>query len=172
VTKKLTAFLSAADLAALAATESRLTAEGVPLPLATSVARLDALYAALDIVEISRESNRGVELAAAVYFALVGNLNLRWVAGQVATLPAASHWQTMARAAMRDDLANLQRQLTMAVLAHSPSLSDAASLLAAWQQHLATPLLRLRELIADLQGAKEADLAQMSVLLRELRVLV
>ncbi len=172
VTKKLTGFLSAEDLAALTTAESALTAEGVPAPLATSVARLDALYAALDIVEIAQESKRSVELAAAVYFALVGKLQMRWIAHQASTLPSGSHWQSMARAAMRDDLANLQRQLTLAVLMHSPALTAVVPLLAAWEQHQAKALARMREVMADLQQVREVDLAQMSVLLRELRGLV
>jgi glutamate dehydrogenase len=172
ITNKLTTFLSPEDLAALTSAEQKLTADGVPAPLATSVARLDALYSVLDIVEISDQTKRGVELSAAVYFALVGKLNLRWLAGQVTLLPSDTHWQSMARAAMRDDLANLQRQLTEGVMKLSPTLNDAPKLIGAWEQHHAKALQRMKEVMEDLRQARESDLAMLSVLLRELRVLV
>ena len=78
----------------------------------------------------------------------------------------------MARAAMRDDLANLQRQLAAGVLALSPSLSETQALLTAWEEHHSKALTRMREVMADLKQARESDLAMLSVLLRELRVLV
>jgi glutamate dehydrogenase len=172
IAKRLPEFLSADDLLALQTAEARLTQQGVPAALATSVARLDAMYSVLDIVEISQEIKRPVELAASVYFALVGKLNLHWVAAQVGSLPSDTHWQSMARAAMRDDLANLQRQLTNGVLTFSPSLNDATKLIAAWEQHHAKALTRMYEVVDDLKKARETDLAMLSVLLRELRVLV
>lgn len=172
VSSRLGEFLSPEDLAAIKQTELRLTERGVPAALASAVARLDALYSVLDIVEVSVEKNRDVPLAGAVYFALVGKLDLRWAAGQIAALPADTHWQSMARAAMRDDIANLQRQLTAGVLNLSPQLTDAASLIDAWSSHHHKALARMHEVMADLKQARESDLAMLSVLLRELRVLV
>ncbi len=172
IAKRLPAFLSADDLAALQTAETHLVKLGVPAALATSVARADAMYSVLDIVETSLDTKRPVELAASVYFALVGKLKLRWVAAQVSSLPADTHWQSMARAAMRDDLANLQRQLTTGVLTLSPSINDAGGLISAWESHHAKALARMYEVVDDLKKARETDLAMLSVLLRELRVLV
>ncbi len=171
VSAKLGTLLSGEDLASLQAAEARLTGLGVPAELASGIARLDAMYSVLDIVEVSHESKRAVELCAAVYFALVGKLGLRWVAGRVTALPTDSHWQAMARAAMRDDLANLQRQLTDGVLKLSPKISTTGSLIGSWEEHHDKSLARMREVMDDLKGARESDLAMLSVLLRELRVL-
>ncbi|MEP7156264.1 MAG: NAD-glutamate dehydrogenase domain-containing protein, partial [Betaproteobacteria bacterium] len=169
--KRLPEFLSPQDLAAMQAGEAHLTAQGVPAALASEVARSDAMYSVLDIVESAREFNRHVELAAQVYFALVGKLDLRWVASQVTALPFDTHWQAMARAAMRDDLANLQRQLTSGVLKLSPAITDPEKLIAEWEAHHEKALIRMREVMTDLKSARESDLAMLSVLLRELRVL-
>ena len=171
VSSQLGQFLSAEDLAAIKQAEFHLTERGVPTELAIAVARLDAMYSVLDIVEISVEKSREVQLAGAVYFALVGKLDLRWATSQIAALPADTHWQAMARAAMRDDIANLQRQLTACVLSLSPQLSDATELIAAWSTHHEKALNRMREVMDDLKHARESDLAMLSVLLRELRVL-
>ena len=172
ISDRLPQFLSREDLEALQDVEAKLTAKGVPADLASAAARLDAMYSVLDIVEISAELKREVALAAAVYFALAGKLGLRWLAGQVASLPYQSQWQTMARAAMRDDLANLQRQLAAGVLKLSPELGEPAALIAAWEAHHDKALVRMREVMAELKLARESDLAMLSVMLRELRVLV
>jgi glutamate dehydrogenase len=99
-------------------------------------------------------------------------LSLRWVASQVTSLPPDTHWQAMARAAMRDDLANLQRQLTESVLKLSPQATDAKTAIAAWEAHHDKAVARMRDVMEDLEAARERDLAMLSVLLRELRVLV
>jgi glutamate dehydrogenase len=171
VSKRLNEFLSGGDLTALKDAEARLVAQKVPAGLAHAVARLDAMYSVLDIVEVSQELSRPVEQAAAVYFALMGKLGLRWVASQIAALPTDTHWQAMARAAMRDDLANLQRQLAARVLMLSPKEVDTAKLIANWESHNAKALARMHEVMIDLKSARESDLAMLSVLLRELRVL-
>jgi glutamate dehydrogenase len=113
-----------------------------------------------------------VSLAATAYFVLAGKLEMRWLADQVTRLPSDSHWQAMARAAMRDDLANLQRQLASAVLSLSPDLTDSGDLIAKWEKHHDKALARMREVMSDLKSARESDLAMLSVMLRELRVLV
>ena len=172
ISDRLPEFLSSEDSRALKDVEAKFTSKGVPPDLATASARLDAMYSVLDIVEISQELKREVALAASVYFTLVGKLGLRWLAGQITSLPYQSHWQAMARAAMRDDLANLQRQLASGVLKHSPEEADPAALIDAWEKHHDKALVRMREVMADLKSARESDLAMLSVMLRELRVLV
>jgi glutamate dehydrogenase len=151
-----------------------LVAEGVPRELANAIAHTDAMYSLLDIVEASSELKRPVTVAAAVYFTLAGKLSLNWVAAQVGKLPTDSHWQAMARASMRDDLANLQRQLTESVLQLSPdanSLEGARQALTVWETHHAKALAHMYEVMDDLKTARDTDLAMLSVLLRELRVL-
>ena len=165
-------FLAADDLAALTAAEQELCAQGVPSATAVAVAASDMVYAALDIVDVARAAGRPAQLAASLYFQLAGRLNLRLLTTQIGALPADSHWQAMARAAMRDDVAALQRQLTAAVLQASPQVDDAAALLAAWEQRSTRALARLSELLDDLQQVREPDLSMIAVLLRELRQLV
>ena len=177
VARRLPDFLSTEDLAALNAVQSRLVGQGVSASLAGDIARLDAMYSVLDIVECAQELKRPVELAAQVYFALVGKLDMRWIAGQVAALPADTHWRAMARAAMRDDLANLQRQLAFGVMglarqSKATSSDNAAHLIEAWELHHDKALARMREVMADLKSVRNCDLAMLSVLSRELRVLV
>ena len=171
VAKSLPQVLSADDLAHVAARETGLAALAVPPALAARIARLDAMYAVLDIVELAAESKREVALVATLYFDLVGKLNLRWLAAQITKLPSDTQWQAMARSAMRDDLANLQRQLAARVLALSPAIARAPALVQAWEANQELPLKRMRDVMIEISGARETDLAMLSVLLRELRVL-
>jgi glutamate dehydrogenase len=160
------------DRTSIEQSQRLLIEQGVPAALAAKVAQTDAIYSVLDIVEISTEHRQSVELAAGIYFALVNRLSLRWAASQITSLPTDSHWQALARAAMRDDLANLQRQLTESVVKLSPSAATATAAIEHWQQHHHLAITRLQDVVTDLKSARESDLAMLSVLLRELRVLV
>jgi glutamate dehydrogenase len=171
VSTRLNDYVSAEDREALKAAEARYESKAVPHALAAIIARSESVYAALDIVELSNELQRPVPLAAAVYFAMTGRLSLRWLASRVTALPTNSHWQSMARAAMRDDLSNLQRQLTESVLRLSPKADSADAAIAAWEKHHDKALARMHEVMDDLRQARETDLAMLSVMLRELRVL-
>lgn len=171
VSTRLNDYVSAEDREALKAAEARYESKGVPHALAAIIARSESVYAALDIVELSHQLKRLVPLAAAVYFAMTGRLSLRWLASRVTALPTNSHWQSMARAAMRDDLSNLQRQLTESVLRLSPNADSADAAIGAWETHHAKALARMHEVMDDLRQARETDLAMLSVMLRELRVL-
>jgi len=171
LSSRLTDLLSADDLSSLRSQQQHLVTQGVPESVASAVAHADSMYSVLDIVEVSTQLQRPVEFAAGVYHALVGRLALRWVARQVSSLPTDSHWQALARAAMRDDLANLQRHLTESVMRLSPQARNADEAVATWERHHAKALARMQEVMDDLKLASDVDLAMLSVLLRELRVL-
>jgi glutamate dehydrogenase len=111
-----------------------------------------------------------VESVAALYVALVGELELRWFADRITQLPTDTPWQALARNALRDDLASQQRALTTTVA----KLSEAAEpqqMLDAWKERYAPAILRLKTMIEELKRQGSLDLAVLSVLLRELRAL-
>ena len=170
VRDSLSALLNQADLVALRARQQTLMDQGVPANTAETVAGLDAAYAALDIVEAASKSGKTVELVATVYFALVGKLEIRWFAKQISALPTGTHWQALARNAMRDDLSNQQRQLTLAVVNLSPTESDAQVMMASWEESHQLTLSRIAEMVSDFKTGT-VDLAMLSVVLRELRAL-
>ena len=93
---------------------------------------------------------------------------------QIGKLPANSHWQGLARVAMRDDLSALARALARSVLHTGTASSSAkpAALIDAWEAQREFQLARCRQLLADLKPAPALDMAMLSVLLRELRSLV
>src|SRR6185437_10986075 len=111
----LAAIVGAEDRAAFEQAALRLANQGVPTPLARRTAALDALYAALDVTEVAIAQSKGVQALAALYFALVGELELGWFARKIALLPTDTPWQALERNALRDDLASQQRALTASV---------------------------------------------------------
>ncbi len=171
VRSQLPGALAPGDRAAWEAYVTRLTGEGVPQALAESLAGMDSLYAVLDVTEVALDQKKSMESMAALYFALVGELGLRWVAERITALPTDTSWQALARNALRDDLAVQQRALTSAVSSLSPDGRDPAAMLAEWKDRYAPALTRLRSMTDELKRGGVIDLAVLSVLLRELRAL-
>ncbi|MBW8722956.1 MAG: NAD-glutamate dehydrogenase [Polaromonas sp.] len=162
--------LSEGDRAAWEATVNRFTSEGVPREVAERTASLGALYAVLDVTEVALDQKKSVESMAALYFALVGELELRWFSDRITQLPTDTNWQALARNALRDDLASQQRALTATVAKLSES-ADPAAMLASWRERYAPAILRLKSMIEEMKRQGALDLAVLSVLLRELRSL-
>jgi len=142
---------------------------GVPPALVARVACLDELYSALDIVEVAATLGRPVDLVARVYFALGGLLDLHWMGHQISILPTDTHWQGLARTALRDDLSSQARTLCADALRESPAVDEVAALVAAWQAKRGFQLERCRLLWAEIRASSAPDMPMLSVALRELR---
>jgi glutamate dehydrogenase len=148
---------------------ARYAASGAPETLARQVASLDNLFSVLDIVEIAGRHGRPVETVASVYFRLSSVLGLQWLRERIGQLSGDGHWQALARAAMRDDLSNLQRVLTAEVIAGADGAAAPEDMIAAWQRENAGPIERAGQLLAEVGNAQSVDLPMLSVALRELR---
>src|SRR5438093_7483694 len=96
-----------AERTAFTAAASRLEKEGVPHDLAARIAGLDAMFNALDIVEVADSLKRDIEPVARLHFALAGELDFPWLRARIGMLSADNHWETLAKAARRDDLAGM-----------------------------------------------------------------
>ena len=165
-------FLSRDDSAGLLQAAQRLIQSEVPDDLAMRLVSFDPLYSALDVVEIATETKRSVEEVAGVYFGFGARLDLSWLRKQIGGLPADSHWQTLAKAALGDDVSNLERELTGLVLKLSPQVKVSDALIKEWEVQNKSALEHCRQVLADLQSAGNLDLSMLSVALRELRNLV
>jgi glutamate dehydrogenase len=166
---QLPGMLAPADRATFEATVARLSGQGVPPELARDLAGLDALYAVLDATEVARETGRPLEVVARLYFALAGDLEIRWIADRITALPTDTPWQALARNALRDDLAGQQRALATAAARLAPGADDPAAMMAGWKERYAQPIARLSAMREELKRAGALDLAVLSVLLREIR---
>ena len=131
------------------------------------IASSGGLVAALDVSEVAEAVQRDVAEVARAHVAVAGRLGLARLRQQVEALPSESHWQTLAKAALGDDLAQLQRAITQAVL--QSGTGTVADMLAQWEAQNGDALDRARRQLAELADAPAADLAMLSVALRELR---
>ena len=156
--------LPASEQSAFRAATDRLEKEGVPTELARRAAGFDAIFSALDIVEVAGELKHDIDPVARVHFALAGELDFPWLRSSIGRLAAETHWQTLAKAALRDDLASLLRALSQDVLSDS-----AADPICAWKTRNAVRYERFRQILADLRAAESPELAMLSVAMRELR---
>ena len=92
---------------------------------------------------------RDIEPVARLQFALAGELDFPWLRAVIGRLPADSHWDTLAKAALRDDLAGMLRALAADALKSNGS--DPASMIAAWKKRNAVLYERFRQVLADLR---------------------
>ncbi|MCW2710656.1 MAG: gdhB 2, partial [Marmoricola sp.] len=92
------------------------------------------------------------------HFEVGERLGLPLLVSRILALPREDRWQTMARAALRDDLHAVHTQLTAQELAGRPP-SD---------KDIAQAVTTLQEILAD----EDADLARLSVALRVVRKLL
>lgn len=144
----------------------------MPGELAERVAAMVPAYSTFDLVEIATYAGRPVSEVAEVYFDLADRLQLARLRERVIALPRDSRWNSMARAALRDDLYAAHATLTRDVLIHSrPGLSPEERL-ASWTEANQAAVTRSRQTLSEIWESDTFDLATLSVALRAVRTLV
>jgi glutamate dehydrogenase len=164
--------LPRADRDRSARTAEQLVAEAVPLELARRVAHLETLVPALDLVEITAATGLSFDEVAGVYFAIDDRLELHALRERIAALPREERWEALARRALWEDLQSEQRALAADVLRESEG-GAAGERVQRWIAQNAAPVERCVQVLADVKaGAAAADLATLSVAVREIRNLI
>jgi glutamate dehydrogenase len=108
---------------------------------------------------------------AAVHFRLGHRLRLHWLHERIVALPREDRWQAMARAALRDDLYTLHRDMTAEVLRAGPRLESPEERVNGWVEcHPGAD--RCLETLADIGAGRTYDLTTLSVAVREVRDLL
>ena len=152
------------------AAREELVAAGVPQDLAAASAGLLTQFPLLDVVEAA--ASLGVEAAEAapVYFEVAERYGEDALLDAITALPRADRWQSLARAAMREDLYAVMAAITSAVLAGTGP-GTPAERIAAWEEDHGQ-LERVRSTLAEVREQGAADIAALSVALRLLRSVV
>jgi glutamate dehydrogenase len=160
------------ELAAYHQRRETLEEAGVPEELASRVAVLPPSYMLLGIIEVAVREGLDPTTVARVHFALGERLGLPLLVQRILALPRADRWQTMARAALRDDLHAVHTQLTAQVLATTPADESAPARIAAWEDADDVVVPRAAETLEEICSDDQADLARLSVGLRVVRGLL
>ena len=172
VMAELPTLMTGRELDAFEQRRDALVAASVPEDLATRVAVLPPSYMVLSVVETAaREEIDPLEVAR-VHFALGERLGLPLLVARILALPRDDRWQTMARAALRDDLHAVHAQLTSQVLAGTSSDDPAPVRIAAWEEDDEVVVTRAVATLEEICADDEADLARLSVGLRVVRGLL
>jgi len=149
-----------------------LMTRGAPEDLASRVAVLPTAYVLLGIVETAQRDELEPSDVARVHFALGERLGVPALLQRIVQLPRADKWQTMARAALRDDLNGVHTQLTAQVLRSTDSGGSAPARIAEWEESDAILVSRAAETLGQICADEDTDLARVSVGLRVVRGLL
>jgi glutamate dehydrogenase len=139
---------------------------GLPDALAERLAPLAFMTQTLDIIELAEERNLDVGSVAELYFELGRALKLDWISEQIETLRVQGRWRAMARATLRDRLAQQQRALLCAVLERYSDRPPREAL-DWWLNTHAADAERIRLSVEEIQASGEMDFAILSVALTE-----
>jgi glutamate dehydrogenase len=145
---------------------------GVPEDLAVRVAVLPPAYSVLTIVETAKRDGVDPMEVARVHFALGERLGLSALVSRILALPREDRWQSMARAALRDDLHTVHAQLTAKVLAETSADEPAPVRVADWEEGDEVVVSRAVETLDEICADEHADLARLSVGLRVVRTML
>jgi glutamate dehydrogenase len=151
----------------------RLQGAGVPEELAATAAVAPLLPAALDLAVVAERTGAPIALAGRVQQCLAERLGLVPLRERVIALPRDRRWNSMARASLRDDLADEQASLTADVLTLRSSEADsaeaAARLVGAWEQSWDPSQQRAAAQLADITAGGRLELAELLVAVRTIR---
>jgi glutamate dehydrogenase len=164
--------LTGRELRAFEARRNSLLGKGVPEELAVRVAVLPPAYAVLGIVETAKRDDLDPLEVARVHFALGERLGLSALVARILSLPREDRWQSMARAALRDDLHAVHAQLTAKVLAETSSEQPAPARVADWEEQDEVVVTRAVTTLDEICADEHADLARLSVGLRVVRTML
>jgi glutamate dehydrogenase len=171
VQQALPKILTGRDLEALEQRLKSYQAAGVPEELATAIVALPRAYPGLTIQQTAAESGVDVLKVAELHFTLGQRLGLDRLLARIIELPREDRWQTMARAALRDDLHTVHAELTAQVLNwNGAATRSARDVVLGWERaNSAVP-----ESVRTLRSitSSRSDLARTSVGLRVVRSLL
>ncbi|MFH8222923.1 NAD-glutamate dehydrogenase [Streptomyces sp. NPDC018057] len=149
-----------------------LSAAGVPDELAARVAGFSSAFPALDIVSVADRMGRDPMDVAEVYYDLADRLAITQLMDRIIELPRDDRWQSMARAAIREDLYAAHAALTADVLAVGDAAATPEQRFEVWEEKNAPILSRARTTLEEIRGSDAFDLANLSVAMRTMRTLL
>ena len=157
------------ERAAHDARTAELERAGVPADLATSVAELNALHSAPDIVELAAARRLSVVSAARAYAAVGTEFCLDWLRQRIEALDTEGHWHAVARGSLREALYESHRRLAQRVLTETRE-RDPAAAVAQWTRAHSAEAAHARSVVNDIRSQQTAiDFASLSVALQAVR---
>lgn len=150
-----------------------LSKTGIPENIASNIARLEYEYGLLPIIQLASSCQYTLENTARAWL-LVGNyFEFDWLRTQICKQVSETHWDTLTRVALLDDLDAQQTRLTHSLLyfiakEDKQSFSSLPESLNSWKTVHDDFYKRWKRLLADLRSTAELKLMVLSIALRTL----
>ncbi|GAA3319644.1 NAD-glutamate dehydrogenase [Arthrobacter ramosus] len=149
---------------------------GLPHELGLRASELLVSYGLLDISAIAEELQEPVEDVAEVYFAVFERISAIPLLEHITLLPRDTHWEALARAALRDDMYLVLADMTKAVVRHTPrsseAVADPVARIEDWERGNIEQLARIQDTIKEAIKPGPVDIAALSVAVKLLRAMV
>ena len=149
---------------------------GLPHDLGLRASELLVSYGLLDISAIAEELQEPVEGVAEVYFAVFERISAIPLLEHITLLPRDTHWEALARAALRDDMYLVLADMTKAVVRHTPrspeATADPVERIMDWERGNIEQLARIQDTIKEAIKPGPVDIAALSVAVKLLRAMV
>ncbi|MDA7746774.1 NAD-glutamate dehydrogenase [Psychromonas sp.] len=140
---------------------------GIPQSLAEKLSSTEQSYALLNIIAVANKLKVDPQLAAQVYFFAEDELKFANIAAQLNLLPVDTHWQTLAREAMRDDLEWQQKRIARAILLTIKD-EDVPKAYLDWESQHQSLVARWHKMCDALSAVSVPEFSMCQVALREL----
>ncbi|MBO0845538.1 MAG: NAD-glutamate dehydrogenase [Nocardioides sp.] len=169
---ELPTLLTGRELRAYEGRMAGLVEQQVPEDLASRVAVLHPAYQLLGVVEIADRMGLDPVEVTRLHFTLGERLGLPDLVSRILELPRDDRWQTMARAALRDDVYAVHAQLTAQVLRDTDAAASVPARIQEWEDGDTVVVSRAATTLEEICAEETGDLARMSVGLRVVRGLL
>jgi glutamate dehydrogenase len=166
------ALFCGAEAEALDAHVEDLVAVGVPRDLGRRIAEMLYGFGLLDVVEVATRTGRPLAEVAPVYYRLSERFRVDVLLDRISALPRDDRWQSLARMALRYDLYAALSELTAEVLAGTEPGGGPAERVDAWMAANASSIAQAQQNVEEFRADAKADLATLSVILRQVRTMV
>jgi len=142
---------------------------GIDPKLALNISSMPFMFSALDVVEAATSSDLEIVDVANVYYILGKQLKLDWFREMIKQQGINSHWDSLARAAFRDDVDKQQRNLTVLIMQSNMENKDLEfdKVVSSWISSNKELFDRWEHFVQELNTSKP-DFTMFAVALREL----
>ncbi|WP_435236953.1 NAD-glutamate dehydrogenase [Psychromonas sp. PT13] len=144
-----------------------LTDANVPQVTADRVTSIDAIYSLLGIISVAHKLDVDTQVAAKVHFLVADKLKLFKTSQQLNMLPVDTHWQSLAKESMFDDLEWQHKRITQVVL-QTMNGDDINQAYADWEAQHFSLVERWVRMADSLSAVVSPEFSMCQVALREL----
>ncbi|MGO4857276.1 NAD-glutamate dehydrogenase [Arthrobacter sp. 2MCAF14] len=149
---------------------------GIPPDIAGRAFEAVLSFTLLDVSLIAEQIDEPIERIADLYSTVFQRIGALKLLLRITDLPVQNRWETLARAALRDDVYSAVADMTVSVLkttrSSGPVRADSTERIVEWERGHQEQLARIKDTFAEVTQPGPVDIHSISVALKLLRTLV